>query len=53
MSVLSTLILLLKSPSMRREWIEIFPFPDNETVSDQSPSMRREWIEINIDSYSP
>ena len=34
------------SPSMRREWIEIFP-----VVSDiplrLSPSMRREWIEIS------
>ena len=35
----------LVSPSVWREWIEIFPFPDNETVSE-SPSVWREWIEI-------
>ena len=36
-----------RSPSMRREWIEIM-----ETVylclDGESPSMRREWIEILV-----
>ena len=34
------------SPSMRREWIEIFLFCFNE-LAYKSPSMRREWIEID------
>ena len=33
------------SPSMRREWIEIFP-PGCVVKLGASPSMRREWIEI-------
>ena len=37
----------IRSPSMRREWIEII---DNKTFGmiERSPSMRREWIEIAI-----
>ena len=37
--------LLLRSPSMRREWIEIMQCTAIE-ISNTSPSMRREWIEI-------
>ena len=37
---------LLMSPSMRREWIEIFHLRCNLSPAEQSPSMRREWIEI-------
>ena len=33
------------SPSMRREWIEMFK-TFNVTHLSMSPSMRREWIEI-------
>ena len=36
---------LLTSPSMRREWIEIYYFPVDISII-VSPSMRREWIEI-------
>ena len=37
-----------KSPSMRREWIEIRLEIDIAGVPHTSPSMRREWIEIII-----
>ena len=33
------------SPSMRREWIEIFWERLNFPCRNMSPSMRREWIE--------
>ena len=33
------------SPSMRREWIEIY-LTGNAKPEEVSPSMRREWIEI-------
>ena len=37
-----------KSPSMRREWIEMKePLSENELLT-LSPSMRREWIEIIV-----
>ena len=37
-----------RSPSMRREWIEMSPY-GVETVSlEPSPSMRREWIEMQL-----
>ena len=35
-----------KSPSMRREWIEIVHFAAVPAFPHMSPSMRREWIEI-------
>ena len=35
----------LKSPSMRREWIEMIPNCIRYSIA-LSPSMRREWIEI-------
>ena len=35
-----------KSPSMRREWIEMLHGNQSLTHSRRSPSMRREWIEI-------
>ena len=34
------------SPSMRREWIEMFFNRSVIKNSNRSPSMRREWIEI-------
>ena len=34
-----------KSPSMRREWIEMYVFLSVGLLR-RSPSMRREWIEI-------
>ena len=37
-----------KSPSMRREWIEIRHSTGIGTVCGSSPSMRREWIEMII-----
>ena len=39
----------VESPSMRREWIEIFTefFPKRRKCL--SPSMRREWIEITYE----
>ena len=36
------------SPSMRREWIEIYIFPFDGTATGRSPSMRREWIEMGV-----
>ena len=36
-----------KSPSMRREWIEIPTSIFIFCTSKESPSMRREWIEIS------
>ena len=36
----------IRSPSMRREWIEISSFKKT-SVQKPSPSMRREWIEID------
>ena len=39
-------IYTVESPSMRREWIEIFSeIPKSKSA--MSPSMRREWIEIS------
>ena len=35
----------LKSPSMRREWIEML-IEAAKKVAEKSPSMRREWIEM-------
>ena len=35
----------LRSPSMRREWIEI-SISRSDLPLKRSPSMRREWIEI-------
>ena len=35
-----------RSPSMRREWIEIAISESQKTAIYQSPSMRREWIEM-------
>ena len=44
-------ILILQSPSMRREWIEIAVRISADT-NNTSPSMRREWIEIgSVDAY--
>ena len=40
-------LLFLKSPSMRREWIEISLDPPSIPHIGVSPSMRREWIEIS------
>ena len=37
-----------KSPSMRREWIEIISISCIRCCMAWSPSMRREWIEISI-----
>ena len=37
-----------KSPSMRREWIEIRRYIQYVSKSTMSPSMRREWIEMPI-----
>ena len=37
------------SPSMRREWIEIF-LPRVAGLVSVSPSMRREWIEMKLPS---
>ena len=37
---------LSRSPSMRREWIEI-QFRRTNGKTSTSPSMRREWIEIS------
>ena len=34
-----------RSPSMRREWIEIFNVLHSSCIRE-SPSMRREWIEM-------
>ena len=48
-----------RSPSMRREWIEMIANHLQITIFQQSPSMRREWIEMNdfksysIDELSP
>ena len=36
----------LRSPSMRRAWIEIMPRGGNLQLPAQSPSMRRAWIEM-------
>ena len=49
MTVVRQLALLQLSPSMRREWIEIF---HGYAVRNdlESPSMRREWIEIGKDN---
>ena len=38
--------LVWKSPSMRREWIEIVNYIASQTKIKRSPSMRREWIEM-------
>ena len=38
--------LKVKSPSTRREWIEIDIAKVVKGICDQSPSTRREWIEI-------
>ena len=47
MTVVRQLALLQLSPSMRREWIEIF---HGYAVRNdlESPSMRREWIEMSV-----
>ena len=37
------------SPSMRREWIEIYPVLLEMEGLFKSPSMRREWIEMSAD----
>ena len=37
-----------KSPSMRREWIEMLHGNQSLTHSRRSPSMRREWIEMRL-----
>ena len=39
--------ILLRSPSMRREWIEIHASTQIIVSARWSPSMRREWIEIS------
>ena len=36
------------SPSMRREWIEMFHFRNDTSGGFPSPSMRREWIEMAV-----
>ena len=36
-----------KSPSIRREWIEM-PWLYTQDSEAESPSIRREWIEISI-----
>ena len=36
----------VKSPSMRREWIEILMSLLERRIIYPSPSMRREWIEM-------
>ncbi len=40
-----------RSPSMRREWIEIIAVTVGIAFLQRSPSMRREWIEILIHDY--
>ena len=40
------------SPSMRREWIEMFFAGQNKCFPQLSPSMRREWIEISNEHLS-
>ena len=37
-----------RSPSMRREWIEMISWQFQSAGISQSPSMRREWIEITL-----
>ena len=37
---------LERSPSIRREWIEIITDEMYSLVDGQSPSIRREWIEM-------
>ena len=37
---------LVMSPSMRREWIEMIVSIGDTAPVSLSPSMRREWIEI-------
>ena len=41
----TALMVYLASPSMRREWIEMY-ITYNSLCNLRSPSMRREWIEI-------
>ena len=41
----TTLRIPARSPSMRREWIEMLS-PAVPTLANESPSMRREWIEM-------
>ena len=36
----------VKSPSARREWVEIFSALRGRVWGDESPSARREWVEI-------
>ena len=40
-----SMLFLHGSPSMRREWIEIYYITDGKIING-SPSMRREWIEM-------
>ena len=42
----------MASPSMRREWIEMFPAVSG-AHSVASPSMRREWIEMLCQTPCP
>ena len=51
-TVLSGFLNCRRSPSMRREWIEIFNVPPSLCIRE-SPSMRREWIEITIPTHCP
>ena len=37
----------MRSPSMRREWIEMITCANDFSVLIMSPSMRREWIEMH------
>ena len=37
----------IRSPSIRREWIEMYTKNINRQSNRQSPSIRREWIEIS------
>ena len=41
----------IRSPSIRREWIEMYTKNINRQSNRQSPSIRREWIEIS--NHSP
>ena len=40
----------MKSPSTRREWIEIVKNNSATLYADESPSTRREWIEIKVEN---
>ena len=44
--LITSMYKLIRSPSMRREWIEMYCPSIVIIQNSMSPSMRREWIEI-------